>query len=217
MNLQHKQILQQYFPEETIEQVASMLKKHAVQLKITRERVSKLGDYRPPVKQHSHRITVNGNLGKELLYLVFLHEMAHLLIWIKYGRRVSPHGAQWKQEFGSMLRHAVYMGYIPENLKQPVEAFAGNVKATFAADSLLWKSLKSMDGRLAEEITVEDIPTDTFFRATNGRLFKKEEKLRKRYRCFCLNNNRRYLFHPMAVIEPVKKEDIHNSNLKVYN
>ncbi len=208
MNPQHKQILSHYFPEETIEQVSSLLKKHAVQLKITRERVSKLGDYRPPARQHSHRITVNGNLGKYLLYLVFLHEMAHLLIWKKYGRSVSPHGPQWKQEFGSMLRQAVHLGYIPEELEKPVGAFAGNVKATFAADPLLWKSLKSMDDRHAEEITIEDIPPDTFFRAANGRLFKKEEKLRKRYRCFCLNNNRRYLFHPMAVIEPVEKEDI---------
>ena len=208
MNLQHKQILLQYFPEEAIEQVSSLLNKHAVQLKITRERVSKLGDYRPPAQHHGHRITVNGNLGKYLLYLVFLHEMAHLLIWNKYGRSVSPHGPQWKQEFGSMLRQAVYMGYIPENLKVPVEAFAAKVKATFAADPVLWKCLKSMDERLAREITVEDVPVETLFRATNGRLFKKEEKLRKRYRCFCLNNNRRYLFHPMAVIEPVEKEDI---------
>ncbi len=208
MNPQHKQILLQYFPEETIGQVSSMLKKHAVQLKITRERVSKLGDYRPPFQNLNHRITVNGNLGKHLLYLVFLHEMAHLIIWNRYGKSVSPHGPQWKQEFGSMLKQAVYLGYLPENLKIPVAAFADNVKATFAADPILWKNLKSLDERLASEITIEDIPADTFFMAANGRFFKKEEKLRKRYRCFCLNNKRRYLFHPMAVIKPVKEEDI---------
>lgn len=208
MNPKHKQILSQYFPQETLGQVCSMLEKYAVQLKITRERVSKLGDYRPPSATQGHRITINGNMGKYMLYLVFLHEMAHLFIWNKYKKSVSPHGSQWKQEFGSMIRHAIYQGYLPESLIKPLETFAVNVKATFAGDAQLWKALKALDDKYAQEITVEDILVDTFFVAANGQLFRKEGKLRTRYRCFCLNNQRRYLFHPMAVVQPVTEKDI---------
>lgn len=208
MNSQYRTILLQYLPQETIEQVSSLLGKHAVQLTITRNRVSKLGDYRPPVRIKNHRITINGDLGKYFFYLVFLHEMAHLFVWNKYRNKVSPHGQQWKEEFSSLLRQAVYLNLLPANLTEEVLDFSLNVKATFAAHAGLWKILKSMDEKHAAEITVEDIPDDSFFVASNGRMFKKEARLRKRYRCYCVNNKRRYLFHPMAVIQPVSEQEI---------
>jgi SprT protein len=203
MSLQHKEILLRYFPEETVDQVSALLVKHSIQLKITRDRVSKLGDYRPPIKLSKHRITINGNLEKYFVYLIFLHELAHMLVWNKYANKVQPHGKQWKEEFGSLLRQAIFLEMIPDSLKKPVHDFSLNVRATFASDQVLWKLLKSMNHNHEGETTVEDIAIDTYFVASNGRIFKKENKLRKRYRCFCVSNKRRYLFHPMAVIKPL--------------
>jgi SprT protein len=203
----HKEILMQYFPGETVDQVSAFLVKYSIQLKITRTRVSKLGDYRAPVRYPKHRITINGNLEKYFLYLVFLHELAHLLVWNKYKGRVNPHGKQWKEEFSALLRQALFLDMLPAELRNPVYEFSKNVKATFASDPALYRVLKSLDQDQQQEITIEDIPEESYFVASNGRMFKKEEKLRKRYRCFCLNNNRRYLFHPMAVIQPVQHQD----------
>jgi SprT protein len=203
MGLQYKDVLLKYFPEETVEQVSSWLIKHSIQLKITRNRVSKLGDYRPPQKLTKHRISINGNLEKYFVYLIFLHELAHLLVWNKYANKVQPHGKQWKEEFGSLLRQAIFLEKIPDFLIKPVHNFSLNVKATFASDQVLWKLLKGMDQQHEDETTIEDIAIDSYFMASNGRIFKKENKLRKRYRCFCVSNKRRYLFHPMAVIKPL--------------
>lgn len=204
MNLQHKDILSKYFPPETLEQVSSILLKYSVQLKFTRDRISKLGDYRPPLRIKKHRITINGNLEQYFLYLVFLHEVAHMLVWDKYGNRASPHGKQWKEEFAALIRQAIFLERVPHELRQPLHEFSLHVKATFGADAQLWKILKSLDTKHDGEMTVEDIPVDTYFQASNGRIFKKEDKLRKRYRCFCISNKRRYLFHPQAVITPVE-------------
>ena len=33
----------------------------------------------------------------------FVHELAHLIIWEKYGHRAAPHGKEWKQCFGALL------------------------------------------------------------------------------------------------------------------
>jgi SprT protein len=208
MSLQPKEILARYFPEETIDQVYSFLIKNAIQLKITRERRSKLGDFRMLSKSSRPVITINGNLGKHFIYLVFLHELAHLYVRNKYGRSVSPHGKQWKDEFGSLLRQALFLGMIPDILKNPVYNFSLHVKATFNSDSALLKALRMLDGKHVEEITVEDIPVNTVFMAANGRLFRKEEKLRKRIRCYCIDNKRRYLFHPAAVIKPVDNNEV---------
>ncbi|MFW5706640.1 MAG: SprT-like domain-containing protein, partial [Bacteroidota bacterium] len=208
MDLQHKEILHRYFPEETVDQVSSILLRHAIQLKLTRTRITKLGDYRPPLRGKGHRITINGSLGRHMIYLVFLHELAHLLVWNKYGNKARPHGRQWKEEFASLLQNAIYHALIPGHLKEQVLDFSKNIKATFAAHPALWKALRVIDSGSLQQVMVEDIPLDGLFVAANGRLFKREDKIRTRYRCYCLSNHRRYLFHAMAVVQPVEEEKI---------
>ncbi len=207
MQNRHKEILMRYFPAQTIDQVAGYVSKYAIQLKFTAGRTTKLGDYRPPGKiSNIHRITVNGNLNSWFLYLVFLHEFTHLLVWNKYRNRINPHGPQWKQEFSSILKQLLFQNILPDDLVAPVSDFSNNVKATFASDQVLWKALKKYDVKNGTEVFIEDIPLNSYFAAANGKIFKKEGKIRTRYRCLCMNNKRKYLFHPMAEITPVKGE-----------
>jgi len=207
MQPRHKEILIRYLPAQTVEQVADLIFKYTIQLKFTADRNTKLGDYRPPgPKTKTHRISVNGNLNPWFLYLVFLHEFAHLLVWNKYKNRVNPHGPQWKQEFASLLKQLVFNDILPQDLVVPVMKFSDSIKATFASDPVLWKALKNYNKQSNDEFFVEDIPLNSYFAAANGKIFKKEEKIRTRYRCLCINNKRRYLFHPMASIKPVDGE-----------
>ena len=207
MQSRHKEILIRYLPAQTVEQVADLIFKYTIQLKFAADRNTKLGDYRPPgSKTKTHRISVNGNLNPWFLYLVFLHEFAHLLVWNKYKNRVNPHGPHWKQEFAGLLKQLVFNDILPQNLVLPVMKFSDNIKATFASDPVLWKALKNYNKQNNDEFFVEDIPLNSYFAAANGKIFKKEEKIRTRYRCLCINNKRRYLFHPMASIKPVDGE-----------
>ncbi len=209
MQPRHKEIIIKYLPAQTVEQVIELITKYNIQLRITAGRNTKLGDYRPPgIKSKTHRISVNGNLNPWFLYLVFLNELAHLLIWNKYKNRVNPHGPQWKQEFSSLLSRLVFSDTLPSDLVVPVKKFSENIKATFASDPGLWKALKSYDKHSHDELFVEDVPLNSYFVAANGKIFKKEEKIRTRYRCLCMNNKRRYLFHPMASITPLDQEII---------
>ncbi len=212
MKARYKEVLSEYFPEGTIQQVSSFIETYAIQLKLTRSRITKLGDYRPSVNGNPHRISINGSLNPFVIYLVFLHELAHLKVWVKYKNQVSPHGKQWKEEFSGLLKYAVYHKLVPEELHQPLLAFSQNIKATFASAPQLWSLLKTYNKDDQTEITLEQIPDNTFFQAANGKVFKKEEKLRKRFRCYCLNNHRRYLFHPMAVVEPLGLENTEQSD-----
>ncbi len=92
-------------------------------------------------------------------------------------------------------------------MQQIVWEFSNNVKATFASDAMLWRFLNQESGG-EENLVLEDIPDDSYFEASNGRIFKKAEKLRKRYRCFCLNNKRQYLFHPFANVRLLEEQDL---------
>ncbi|MFN3555207.1 MAG: SprT-like domain-containing protein [Bacteroidales bacterium] len=209
MQARHKEILSRYFPAGVVEQVADIIVKNRIQLRFTAGRNTKLGDYRPPgSKVSAHRITLNGNLNPWFLYLVFIHEYAHLLVWNKYQNRVSPHGQQWKEEFASLLRQQLYQNSLPESIARQVLDFCKNPRATFASHAPLWKALKTFDAPNDNEVLVADLPVNAYFVAANGKIFQKEERVKTRYRCYCVNNKRRYLFHPMAGVQPLEGEHV---------
>lgn len=212
MQQKYKDILSNYFPTKTLDDVVEIITRHKIYLKFTRERRSKLGDYRPPSERYpGHRISLNGNLGEWFLYLVFIHELAHLLVWKKYQNRVSPHGKQWKQEFATLLQKDLHRQVLPDNLHAHVSQYALNVTASFASHAQLWKALAEPEQTQPGMFTVENLKVNTIFVASNGKTFKKGEKLRTRYRCLCLNNKRNYLFHPLAMVQT----DDHHANPKI--
>ena len=59
--------------------------------------------------------------------------------------------------------------------------------------------LKKYDLNLASN-RIEELPLDSVFTLKDGRKFKKGERVRKRYRCLCLDNGNIYLFNPLAEV-----------------
>ena len=66
------QQLKQYLPEGSFDEVSDYLEKYKVQLTITRERKTLLGDYRNSFAGKSHRISVNGNLNPYAFLITLL-------------------------------------------------------------------------------------------------------------------------------------------------
>lgn len=210
ITMQHKQIetLARFIPVAAAEHVASLISSKHIQLKISNGRLSKLGDFRPAHKGSSHRISVNGTLNVYAFLLVFLHEYAHLQIWEMFANKVSPHGKEWKEQFGVLIREYVDLGFFHPALDEALVEFSCNTKASGLGDAQLTRALGLFDKDIADfgQIFLEELPGQSLFMASNGRSFRKEERLRKRYRCLCLENNRRYLFHPMAKVVRIGNE-----------
>ena len=95
--------LKAYLPEGSFDAVVEYLLHYKVQLTITKERKSVLGDYRNSHANENHRISVNGNLNKYAFLVTLLHELAHLFTYERFGHRVSAHGQEWKNEFSKIL------------------------------------------------------------------------------------------------------------------
>lgn len=199
-----KESLAKYVPVQALDELAGFIVQHGIHLKVRRGRLSKLGDFRPSRNGAPHIITVNGTLNIYAFLLVFYHELAHLLVWQKFGRQAQPHGNTWKETFGFLLREACDKGYFHQSISQAVYQYSFRVKAAGLADAQLQRLLQMFDKEPATEasgkILLEDVPENAIFMAANGRLFKKAEKLRKRFRCLCLTNKRNYLFHPLAEV-----------------
>ena len=52
---------------------------------------------------------------------------------------------------------------------------------------------------------MEKLPLKSLFKLKDGRIFRKDEKLRKRFKCTEIKTKRIYLFSPVAEVELVEE------------
>src|ERR1017187_1881109 len=74
-------IFRSYIPEQSIEYVLNWFLEHKVRLRISLNRSSKSGDYRPAHQNLPPRISVNNNLNPYDFLITLVHEMAHHEVW----------------------------------------------------------------------------------------------------------------------------------------
>ncbi len=199
--MKEKEILATYLPEAMVDPVFAWIVRHQIHLKITRSRVSKLGDYRPPQsRQAYHSISINHDLNPYAFFITFVHELAHLLTHKQYGREVQAHGREWKANYSKLMKPFLEKNVFPADLQRTVYHHLRNIKASSYADAELTRMLMMFDVGKRETL-VEDLkPGDRFFFRDN-RKFQMIGKLRKRYKCIELDNQRIFLFQPLT---PVK-------------
>lgn len=198
--------LQNYLPEGSYEDVSFYLIEYKVHLTVTRERITKLGDYRSKHLNKNHRISVNGNLNKYSFLITLLHELAHLLAYEKYGGRIQAHGVEWKNEFGNILARFISKKIFPADIEAELLRTLRNPAASSCAEVPLLRILKRYDSHKPGIFFLEEIPLESLFRVKNGNTYCKGNRVRTRYLCKDVSNGRLFLFSPVAEVELVKKE-----------
>ncbi|MCL2510568.1 MAG: SprT-like domain-containing protein [Bacteroidales bacterium] len=198
--MQKKNDLAEYLPDGAIDYVFPFLDSNCVHLKITPQRLTKQGDYRPPIRYPTHRISVNGSLNPYAFLITLVHEMAHLEVWKKQKSIREPHGNQWKTAFVAMMTPLLENDIFPPDLKQILQHHLKNPKAASALDQKLTIALQRYDKR--KSTLLHALPENTLF-AIKGRVFKKQHKARTHYYCQCLNNGRMYRINGIAEVVPM--------------
>ena len=89
----------------------------------------------------------------------------------------------------------------PVDVKHAITGYLNNPAASSCSDLTLYRSLRQYDAHKEEITTVEKLPVKAMFKLKDGRIFRKEEKLRKRYKCIEVHSKRVYLFSPVAEVE----------------
>lgn len=197
----YKEVLQDYIPEESVLTVLDFLNTSNVQLKITKSRTTKLGDYRPPIRSKFHRISINHDLNKYHFLITLIHEFAHLNTWEEYNRKVKPHGKEWKQTYKDLMIPFMKESVFPKDILTVLHKFLKNPTSS-SVDTELTKKMREYDtGK--NYYTLEELPDDSIFKIHNGIIFKKLERIRKRYKCKRMDNNRIYLISPIMEVVPV--------------
>ncbi|MBR1516601.1 MAG: SprT-like domain-containing protein [Bacteroidales bacterium] len=176
--------LTRYVPEDAVRRLTEYIATRGVHLRITRQRMSKYGDYKPTA--HGHHISVNGNLNKYFFLLVMLHEMAHLENYLSHGRRVEPHGHEWQQHYARIIKD--YIDCFPADIRPLLQQYISRIPLNHKIAQQLDRELLHYGETVEEESptpVLDQLPPGTLFRLYHKpqRLFRNIEKKRTRWVC----------------------------------
>lgn len=187
------------FPEQARLRIETLFNEYHFLFRITTPRRTRLGSFKGV--RHGARpvIQVNADLGPYSFLLVFLHELAHLIVMKQFGRKAKPHGKEWKITYRTLVQPFFDEQVFNPALTSELLRYFIKTPATFHRDTKLLNTLAAAEGG-NDIVTVNDIPLNNTFTLLNGRQFVKLEKIRTRYRCFCPHTKKYYLVPKSAQV-----------------
>lgn len=199
-------VLSRYLPEKALEYCIGIWEESRFDFTVTPKRQSKLGDYCFDPKTKRHKITVNGDLNPYSFLVTYLHEVAHLRTYLKYGFKVKPHGKEWKSVFSELIQPILRDSVFPDSMLPAIKNYFKNPKATSCSDIKLLKALRSADEDEKVLFLGELANGKAFY--FNKRLFIKEEKRRTRVLCKEVATGKKYLISVAANIDEASLSDV---------
>ena len=189
-----------FVPPSSYSQLEQLLKKNSVEIKITKDRKTKHGDFRINSKGLSS-ITINQSLNPYRFLITLLHEIAHYKVSITTGLKTKPHGFEWKLAFRETLLPFLNLEIFPDPICSILAKHMKNPKASTDRDFDLVMALKSYDSK-KKAAYIFELQNGDFFKIYNGRRFVKIKKLTKRFECKEISTGRFYIFSPHAEVIP---------------
>ncbi|MBK0383419.1 SprT-like domain-containing protein [Pedobacter sp. SD-b] len=199
-------VLSKYIPPEAANLIAKWIDFYRCEFKISKSRNTKFGDYRPPQNGKGHRISVNHNLNPYAFLVTAVHEFAHLVTWKEFEQKAKPHGNEWKTNFKRMMQPFFEFEVFPIEIRKVITNYLENPSASSCSDIDLFRALSSYDKKDPNIIHVDKVPDNHRFAMKNGKVFRKMNKIRKRFRCIEVKSGAIYLFSPIAEVYLMKDE-----------
>jgi hypothetical protein len=198
-------IFEKHLPDPAVAYCLSLWQKTPFSFRVQKPRSSKLGDFRYRRDRKIQIITINSDLNPYQFLLTYIHEVAHLHAFEKYGFAHSPHGKEWKKEFQDLMGPILTDLVFPKDILIPLRHHMANPSASSSKDLFLMKEMSKYDlpsGKPEEEIFLSDLTPGRQF-LLSGRKFKKGETRRTRVLCEEVDSGRKYLVSRLARIKPV--------------
>ena len=188
----------QYVPEASKDQLREYLQKIPIEIKVTRQRLTKHGDF--SLKRNGMSlITVNNSLNPYRFLITLLHELAHYKVVKQFGHRVKPHGKEWKKAFQETLLPFLCPNVFPDPIFSILARHMKNPKASTDRDFNLVMALKTFDENKFQTF-IYQIENGAMFQIYNGKKFIKIKKRRTRFECKEVQTGKIYVFSPHAEV-----------------
>lgn len=199
-------LLLEYIPEKAVPKVMTLLNHDNLSLTVKRERKTRYGDYKRS-SNGQHQITVNSNLNHYRFLVTLVHEIAHFEAFKNYGRSIKPHGLEWKRTFQHLMLPFLNPDIFPLELLPLLAHHFKNPRASSDTDTRLAYALKQFDTPNNKKFIFE-VPLHTIFETQNGRIFRRGEKQRTRYKCMELSTQSIYLFNANVEVDIVDLNNV---------
>ena len=188
--------LANHVPENAVHYCYDLWKENPFELKLSRSRSTKLGDYRYDSRERSERISVNRDLNPYSFLITYLHEVAHQKAYHDHGRKIQPHGKEWKSTFSKLLEPVMTDLIFPEDILNAVKEYQKSPKATSSGHHGLALALNQING---EGSLLSEIEENSEF-ILGKRTFRKGKLRRTRYICTEVRNGRKFLISKNAIV-----------------
>lgn len=200
-----KKILDIHLPQPAVAYCLNLWQELPFSFKVQRPRTTKLGDFRYRKDRKIQTITINSDLNPYQFLLTFLHEVAHLHAFQKFGTSHAPHGTEWKKEFQNLISPLLNDAVFPKDILIPLRTHMLNPSASSSRDLFLMKEMSKYDlvhTSENEDIFLSDLMPGKQF-LLSGRKFKKGETRRTRVLCEEVDSGKKYLVSRLAKVKPV--------------
>lgn len=203
-NVQYKilQAFKLHVPEPAVNYCFNLWKQYKFTFKIRKPRLSKAGDYTYIPSKKLHIITVNSNLNPYNFLITYIHEVAHFVAFEKYGRKIMPHGKEWKLSFSTLMQPMLNNNILPDDILKVALRHFKNPKASTSGDPELVRVLSRYNNSQSKNlIMLEDVPSGSIF-TFRSKIYQKLEKKRTRIICADSKTGRKFLISKAAIVEP---------------
>ncbi len=121
----------------------------------------------------------------------------------KYGNKVPAHGTEWKTLYAQLLKQFIDNKIFPPDVEKELLLSLKNPAASSCAEDDLIRVLRNYDANTNGFTLIEEVPLHGLFKLEDGKVFKKGEKQRKRFKCVEVKTGKIYLFSPVYEVEIV--------------
>jgi len=186
------QTLHKYLSDEAFLFIKKWMTPYICDIKISKNRSSKLGDYR---YRHGQKklITINENLDFQLFFFVLTHEIAHL-ITLSVSEKISPHGKEWKTCYRKLLLESICA--YSEDFRPLVLEFSKNPKASYSSAPEIVRYFS----RDLDKDFISDLPLGSIFEY-KGQEFKLLLPRKKNYICVSTDSGNKYIFRSCVQVK----------------
>ena len=198
-------LFEKHIPLGAVSYCISLWERTPFSFKVQKPRSSKFGDFRYQRDRKIQTITINSDLNVFQFVLTYIHEVAHLRTFEKFGSTLAPHGMEWKNEFQKLMSPLLIDSVFPKDILIPLRTHMLNPSASSARDLFLMKEMSKYDLKSdskSDLIFLSDLLPGKEFLLT-GRIFKKGETRRTRIVCEEVQSGRKYLVSRLAKVKPL--------------
>ena len=195
-----EKVFKKFVPEAAVSYCDKLYQRLGFEFKIKKARQTKFGDYRYDPEGGKHTISINNDLNPYAFLVTYLHEIAHLIAFAQHGRRIKPHGREWKECFKQVTIPLLNEKVFPKTVLMALKRYFKNPRASSCSDPELYAMLIQFDVPEEGVVLLKKVGIGESF-IFRKKEFVKLEKKRTRSICEETGTKRKYLIAEIAEVK----------------